>query len=275
MTVEICIGHAAINIKRRMREYEEILQYDRKIITFLKAQIPPLLRRQIRIMIAHHKKLVPFQPGEKFPASLLTAGAEIAQMIHKVMIAHDRVPSPDHFQIHRVGIRKRPFFIKSYILITEVGVSDQDTNYSRRAESRFLFSTVEYLRSPCQIYIFFRKNQVIIDTKFSNSIIVNRAGSLALEYFQLIIGIIRYLKTQGRKTLNGTERKALRMDTDSINRDIGRRIRNHRNRNGLTQQELADRTELTKGFISQLERGQVSASVVTLMDLIECLGTTG
>ena len=64
------------------------------------------------------------------------------------------------------------------------------------------------------------------------------------------------------------------MDTDSINKDIGRRIRNHRNRNGLTQQELADRTELTKGFISQLERGQVSASVVTLMDLIECLGTT-
>ena len=64
------------------------------------------------------------------------------------------------------------------------------------------------------------------------------------------------------------------METDSINRDIGRRIRNHRNRNGLTQQELADRTELTKGFISQLERGQVSASVVTLMDLIECLGTT-
>ena len=32
------------------------------------------------------------------------------------------------------------------------------------------------------------------------------------------------------------------MDTDSINIDIGRRIRNHRNRNGLTQQELADRT---------------------------------
>ena len=69
--------------------------------------------------------------------------------------------------------------------------------------------------------------------------------------------------------LDGSERKAVRMDTDSINIDIGRRIRNHRNRNGLTQQELADRTELTKGFISQLERGQVSASVVTLMDLIE------
>ena len=64
------------------------------------------------------------------------------------------------------------------------------------------------------------------------------------------------------------------MDSDSINKKIGMRIRDLRNRNGLTQQELADRTELTKGFISQLERGQVSASIVTLMDLIECLGTT-
>ena len=64
------------------------------------------------------------------------------------------------------------------------------------------------------------------------------------------------------------------MDTADVNSYIGERIRDLRNRNGLTQQELADRTELTKGFISQLERGQVSASVVTLFDLIECLGTT-
>lgn len=64
------------------------------------------------------------------------------------------------------------------------------------------------------------------------------------------------------------------MDTSDVNKYIGERIRNLRNSNGLTQQELADRTELTKGFISQLERGQVSASVVTLFDLIECLGTT-
>jgi transcriptional regulator with XRE-family HTH domain len=28
--------------------------------------------------------------------------------------------------------------------------------------------------------------------------------------------------------------------------------------NGLTQQELADRTELTKGYISQLENGLVT-----------------
>lgn len=64
------------------------------------------------------------------------------------------------------------------------------------------------------------------------------------------------------------------MELEYVNEHIGRKIRDLRNRNGLTQQELADRTELTKGFISQLERGQVSPSVGTLLDLIECLGTT-
>ncbi len=64
------------------------------------------------------------------------------------------------------------------------------------------------------------------------------------------------------------------MEQEQINEQIGCKIKDLRNRNGLTQQELADRTELTKGFISQLERGQVSPSVVTLLDLIECLGST-
>lgn len=64
------------------------------------------------------------------------------------------------------------------------------------------------------------------------------------------------------------------MELDYVNAQIGKKIKDLRNRKGLTQQELADRTELTKGFISQLERGQVSPSVVTLLDLIECLGTT-
>ncbi len=64
------------------------------------------------------------------------------------------------------------------------------------------------------------------------------------------------------------------MDADQINRTIGKRIRELRNMNGLTQQELADRTELTKGYISQLENGLVAPSMVTLLDLIECLGTT-
>lgn len=54
---------------------------------------------------------------------------------------------------------------------------------------------------------------------------------------------------------------------------IGQKIRNLRNQNGLTQDELAARTELTKGFISQLERGQTAPSVSTLADIVECLGS--
>ena len=56
--------------------------------------------------------------------------------------------------------------------------------------------------------------------------------------------------------------------------DIGKRMKELRIQYGLTQQELADRSELTKGFISQLERNQNSPSIGTLLDIIQCLGMT-
>ena len=59
-----------------------------------------------------------------------------------------------------------------------------------------------------------------------------------------------------------------------IHMDIGKRMKELRIQYGLTQQELADRSELTKGFISQLERNQNTPSVGTLLDIIQCLGTT-
>lgn len=55
--------------------------------------------------------------------------------------------------------------------------------------------------------------------------------------------------------------------------DIGDRIRRLRIKNSLTQEELADRCELTKGFISQLERDLSSPSIATLVDILEGLGT--
>lgn len=56
--------------------------------------------------------------------------------------------------------------------------------------------------------------------------------------------------------------------------DIGHRMKELRIFYGLTQQELADRSELSKGFISQLERNLTSPSIGTLLDIIQCLGTT-
>mgnify|MGYP002587623216 CR=1 FL=1 len=55
--------------------------------------------------------------------------------------------------------------------------------------------------------------------------------------------------------------------------DIGDRIRRLRLQRGLTQEELADRCELSKGFISLLERDLTSPSIATLVDILESLGT--
>lgn len=54
---------------------------------------------------------------------------------------------------------------------------------------------------------------------------------------------------------------------------IGENLKRIRVANSLTQQELADRCELTKGYISQLERDLTSPSIATLTDILECLGT--
>jgi len=54
---------------------------------------------------------------------------------------------------------------------------------------------------------------------------------------------------------------------------IGQKIKELRILKGLTQEELADRAELSKGFISQLERDLTSPSIATLIDILQCVGT--
>ncbi len=54
---------------------------------------------------------------------------------------------------------------------------------------------------------------------------------------------------------------------------IGDKIKSLRQQNQLTQEELADRCELSKGFISLLERDMTSPSIATLTDILSCLGT--
>ena len=54
---------------------------------------------------------------------------------------------------------------------------------------------------------------------------------------------------------------------------IGNKIKDLRIQKNLTQEELADRCELSKGFISQLERDLTSPSIATLIDILQCLGT--
>jgi transcriptional regulator with XRE-family HTH domain len=55
---------------------------------------------------------------------------------------------------------------------------------------------------------------------------------------------------------------------------IGKKIKSLRLKKGLTQEELGERTDLTKGYISQLENELNSPSIETLFALLEVLGTS-
>ncbi len=55
--------------------------------------------------------------------------------------------------------------------------------------------------------------------------------------------------------------------------DIGEKIKSLRLENNLTQEELASRCDLSKGFISLVERNLTSPSIATLIDILDTLGT--
>ncbi|WP_040227892.1 helix-turn-helix domain-containing protein [Bhargavaea cecembensis] len=55
---------------------------------------------------------------------------------------------------------------------------------------------------------------------------------------------------------------------------IGKKIKRLRLKKGLTQEELGERADLSKGYISQLERDLTSPSIETLFSLLEVLGSS-
>lgn len=56
--------------------------------------------------------------------------------------------------------------------------------------------------------------------------------------------------------------------------EIGSKLKQMRQQCGLTQEELANRCDLTKGYISQLENDLTSPSIATLTDLMVALGSS-
>lgn len=55
--------------------------------------------------------------------------------------------------------------------------------------------------------------------------------------------------------------------------EIGSKIKRIRKLHGLTQEELANRCDLTKGYISQIENDLTSPTIQTLNDMLVALGT--
>ncbi len=56
--------------------------------------------------------------------------------------------------------------------------------------------------------------------------------------------------------------------------EIGAKLKRLRLSKGFTQEELAERADLTKGFISLLERDRTSPSIVTLEQILNVLGVS-
>ncbi|MFD1466392.1 helix-turn-helix domain-containing protein [Lapidilactobacillus mulanensis] len=56
--------------------------------------------------------------------------------------------------------------------------------------------------------------------------------------------------------------------------EFGQKLRSLRILKNLTQEELGERTDLTKGYISQLENNQSSPTVETLEDILTVLGVS-
>ncbi|HTY20352.1 MAG TPA: XRE family transcriptional regulator [Geobacteraceae bacterium] len=55
---------------------------------------------------------------------------------------------------------------------------------------------------------------------------------------------------------------------------IGEKLKRLRMINSLTQEELASRADLTKGYISQLENDATSPSIATLKDILDVFGVS-
>src|SRR4051794_25186323 len=61
-------------------------------------------------------------------------------------------------------------------------------------------------------------------------------------------------------------------DTAAVQLALGKRVSETRRRRNLTGRDLAELADLTPGYISQLEHGQVTPSVGTLIRLGKALG---
>lgn len=59
------------------------------------------------------------------------------------------------------------------------------------------------------------------------------------------------------------------MSENQIYKIIGKRIREEREKLGLTQEELADKVNMHPSFIGQLERGTKKASIVTIQRIVQ------
>ena len=61
------------------------------------------------------------------------------------------------------------------------------------------------------------------------------------------------------------------MEPNYVNSRIGEKIKDLRNKNGLTQQELADRVQITQSMLCQIERGSKIPTILLAWEIAKVL----
>ena len=64
------------------------------------------------------------------------------------------------------------------------------------------------------------------------------------------------------------------MEQEKLLKTIGQNVFRYRKRAGLTQEELSERTGLTSGTISKIERGTMAVMTITLYSIAQALHVT-
>lgn len=57
-----------------------------------------------------------------------------------------------------------------------------------------------------------------------------------------------------------------------INKEVGKRIRQHREKQGITQEALAFDADLHRAYIGQIERGEKNIGLINLQKIANALG---
>jgi len=74
--------------------------------------------------------------------------------------------------------------------------------------------------------------------------------------------------------MNDGDERNNQTETQEFLQRLGQRIKELRRARNLSQEQLAEATELVQHYISQIEQGERNVSVVTLRLLAQALGVT-